>query len=148
MKYRLTIGNYKAIIKHITFGFLFIVLALILTYFIFTYILNERRTFDFVFLISMPSLITILFVSNIRNYSKEEIFLNNGIIKSRRFGQINLIEIKKFNLKNQRGNYSLIITNKSGKKFIFSSRNNVSSKAKQEFNKFLYEFKKQMSNCS
>ena len=146
MNYNLTIGNYKAIIKHIALGFFLIVLIILLTFIIFTYILNEKRTFDFVFLISMPCLILILFVSNFRNYSKEEILLNNGIIKSKRFGQINLSGIEKFSLKYRSGSYSLIVTSKSGEKFIFGAKNNYSRKAKQEFNNFLEEFEKQLTN--
>jgi hypothetical protein len=147
MKYKLTIGDYTAIIKYMAKGFALIVVVLLLTYFVFYYILDEKRMFDFVYLISMPCLIIILFVSNFKNYSKEEITINSGLISSQRFGQIDINEIKKYKLNYTKG-MSIIITVKSGQKFIFSPRNNISNSHKREFCRFLAEFEKQISNCS
>ncbi len=147
MKYSITIGDYTAIIKYMVKGFALIVVVLLLIFFVFYYILDEKRMFDFVYLISMPSFIIVLFVSNIRNYSKEEISLRSSLISSQRFGQIDIREIEKYKLNYSKG-LSIIITVKSGQKFIFSPRNNISNSAKQEFIKFVEEFEKQISNCS
>ena len=144
MEYRLTVGDYTAILKYMAKGFALIVVVLLLIYFIFYFILDEKRMFDFVYLITVPCSLIILFVSNIRNYSKEEIGLSSGLISSQRFGQIDIREIKKYKLNYSKG-LSLIITVKSGQKFIFSPRNNISSSAKQEFINFFEEFEKQIT---
>lgn len=144
MKYRLTVGDYTAILKYFAKGFALIVVVLLFIFFVFYYILDEKRMFDFVYLITMPCFLIILFVSNIRNFSKEEIGLSSGLISSQRYGQIDMREIKKYKLNYYKG-LSLIITVKSGQKFIFNPRN-ISSSAKQEFINFFEEFEKQIIN--
>jgi HJR/Mrr/RecB family endonuclease len=147
MEYRLTVGNYTSIVKHMAKGFAFIVVVLLLIYYIFYFILDEKRMFDFVYLITMPCFLIVLFITNFRNYSKENIVLSSGFISSKRFGQIDIREIEKYKLNHFKG-FSLIITTKSGKKFIFSPRYNISSSAELEFSNFFEEFERQMTNYS
>ncbi len=140
MKYKLSVSYYYAPLVFIVLSLFASLLFITLTYFCLDFFYSNKYYYGHFYLIGLLIFFLVVTFSFRYFLKKEEIYINSEYIDTIYFGRILIGEIDTYRIRIYKGNTSLILNLKNGKKLSFGPRNRIKNSAIVEFDMFVEKY--------